>query len=160
MKLFFRLFIAIIFTWTPCLGQQRVPKLQGHVINAASGRAVEGVMVTVQRFSSRPDESLDRILGYGITGEDGSFSIILQDCPDSLRITASSLMTRKAEVVISSDEAPVTIKVEEEIQRLMEVKVKSCQAFKCWIPAKSCIRERKSTSFILRDLTCYRGVME
>lgn len=123
MKLFFRLFIAIIFTWTPCLGQQRVPKLQGHVINAASGRAVEGVMVTVQRFSSRPDESLDRILGYGITGEDGSFSIILQDCPDSLRITASSLMTRKAEVVISSDEAPVTIKVEEEIQRLMEVKV-------------------------------------
>lgn len=112
--------MSVIF---PCFGQERVVELKGRVIDVKSAEPVEGVMVSVCSIQAQQDGSSGRVLGYSVTGTDGGFLISIRNCPDSLQITASSLMTRQVVKYIRTAEQPVVIRVEQEPQQLKEVKV-------------------------------------
>lgn len=117
------LFIVFLLLFFYCRAQNGVKELRGHVLESATGRKMEGIMVTAQPVSVDNEARSDRLLGYAVTKKDGSFEITLNDCPDSLRLTASSLMIQKTIVYIQAEESPIIIRVKEDIQRLSEGKV-------------------------------------
>lgn len=88
--------------------------LKGTVILAEADTPVAGVVVSVQR------ENGDKVLAYGMTDENGHFSISLSGARDSLFLTASSMMTETAMVPVTSPEKNIIIRVREKKLALRE----------------------------------------
>ena len=88
--------------------------LKGTVILAEADTPVAGVVVSVQRANG------DKVLAYGMTDENGHFSISLSGARDSLFLTASSMMTETAMVPVTSPEKNIIIRVREKKLALRE----------------------------------------
>ncbi len=88
--------------------------LKGAVILAEADTPVAGVVVSVQTGNR------DKVLAYGMTDENGHFSISLSCVRDSLSLTASSMMTETSTVPVASPDEDIIIRVREKKLTLRE----------------------------------------
>jgi hypothetical protein len=107
----------LIFACISTIAQEA--NLKGTVILAEADAPVVGVVISVQVG----DE--DNVLAYGITDENGHFSISLSEFHDNLFLTISSMMTETVTVpVVPSDEA-IVIRVKEKKLTLRESRIQA-----------------------------------
>lgn len=107
-----------VFSGAPVVCAQNV-NLKGKVILAEDNVPVVGVVVSVQ------EENGNKILAYGMTDEDGGFSILLPEYRKNLLLTASSMMTETISVPVTLSDENIIVRVKEKKLQLRESKIQA-----------------------------------